>query len=156
MRTYSKKVYCRQCAISRTTTSCLSRTQRRAHHSPHFRLPAFQCAWVHWTRKLAAEQSRSKSRGLFSVDSVVCKQMVYRRKISDTDQLKQALIDSWIQRSQDTLNRAIDQLPKRIWQWLSRQSVVMFNFVWTNRVLLFRFNSVLLHNSFELDDRSGY
>ena len=35
------------------------------------RLPAFQCAWVHWTRKLAAEQSKSKSRGLFSVDSVV-------------------------------------------------------------------------------------
>ena len=34
-------------------------------------LPAFQCAWVHWTRKLAAEQYRSKSRGLLSVDSVV-------------------------------------------------------------------------------------
>ena len=35
-------------------------------------------------------------------------------KISDTDQLKQVLIDSWAQRSQDTLNRAIDQLPKRL------------------------------------------
>jgi len=36
-------------------------------------------------------------------------QMVYH-----TDQLKQVLIDSWAQRSQDTLNRAIDQLPKRL------------------------------------------
>ena len=49
----------------------LSRTERHALHSPHCRLPAFQSAWVHWTRKLAAEQSRSKSRGLFSMDSVV-------------------------------------------------------------------------------------
>jgi len=71
VRTYSNKVYCRQFAVSRTTTSCSSRTQRHARHSPHCRLPAFQCAWFHWTRKLAAEQSRCKSRGLFSVDSVV-------------------------------------------------------------------------------------
>jgi len=42
-----------------------------ARHSPHCHFPALQRAWVHWTRKLAAEQSRSKSRGLFSVDSVV-------------------------------------------------------------------------------------
>jgi len=28
------------------------------------------CAWVHWTTKLAVEQSVSKSCGLFSVDSV--------------------------------------------------------------------------------------
>ena len=34
-------------------------------------LPAFQCARVHWTRKLAVEQSGCKSRGLFSVVSVV-------------------------------------------------------------------------------------
>jgi len=40
--------------------------------------------------------------------------MVYRHKISDTDQLKQVLIDSWAQRNLDTLNRAIDQLPKRL------------------------------------------
>jgi len=37
----------------------------------HCRLPVFQCAWVHWIRKLAATQSGSKSRGLVSVDSVV-------------------------------------------------------------------------------------
>ena len=67
MRTYSNKVYCRQFAVSRTTISCSS----IARHSPHCRLHAFQCAWVHWTRKLAAEQSRSKARKLFSVDSVV-------------------------------------------------------------------------------------
>ena len=40
-------------------------------HSPHCRLAAFQCAWVHWTRKLAADQARFKSRGLLSVYSVV-------------------------------------------------------------------------------------
>jgi len=34
--------------------------------------------------------------------------MVYRHKISDTDQLKQVLIDLWVQVSQDTLNPAID------------------------------------------------
>ena len=39
-------------------------------------------------------------------------QMVYRRKISDIDQLKH--LDCWAQLSQDTLNRAIDQLPKRL------------------------------------------
>ena len=62
---------CRQFAASRTTTSCSSRTERHARHSPHYRLPAFQCAWVHWTSKLATEQSRSKSRRSFSVDSDV-------------------------------------------------------------------------------------
>ena len=36
------------------------------------------------------------------------------RKISHTDQLKRVLIDCWAQLSQDTLNRAIDQLPKRL------------------------------------------
>ena len=41
-------------------------------------------------------------------------QMVYRRKISGIDQLKHVLIDCWAQLSQDTLNRAIDQLPKRL------------------------------------------
>ena len=41
-------------------------------------------------------------------------QMVYRREISDIDQLKRVLIDCWAQLSQDTLNRAIDQLPKRL------------------------------------------
>jgi len=40
--------------------------------------------------------------------------MVYRHKISDTDQLKQVLIDFWAELSQDTLNPAIDQLPKRL------------------------------------------
>jgi len=72
VRTYSNKVYCRQFAVSRTT-SWFSRTERL--HTVHTTLslkpiPAFQCARVHWTRKLAAEQSESKSRGLFSVGSV--------------------------------------------------------------------------------------
>jgi len=71
VRAYSNKVYCRQFTVSRTTTLCSSRRERHAHHSRHCRLPAFQCAWVRWMRKLATEQSRSKSCGLFSVDSVV-------------------------------------------------------------------------------------
>jgi len=41
-------------------------------------------------------------------------QMVYRRKISDIDQLKRVLINCWAQLNQDTLNRVIDQLPKRL------------------------------------------
>jgi len=40
--------------------------------------------------------------------------MVYRYKISDTDQLQQVLIVSLAQVSHDTLNPAIDQLPKRL------------------------------------------
>ena len=40
--------------------------------------------------------------------------MVYRRKISDTGQLQQVLIDSSAQITQDTLNPATDQLPKRL------------------------------------------
>jgi len=40
--------------------------------------------------------------------------MVYHHKISDTDQLKHVLIDSSAQLSQDTLNQATDQLPKRL------------------------------------------
>jgi len=40
--------------------------------------------------------------------------MVYRHKISDTDLLKQVLINSWAQLSQDALNQAIDQLPERL------------------------------------------
>ena len=40
--------------------------------------------------------------------------MEYRCIISDIDKLKQVLIDSWAQLRQDTLNRAIDQLPKRL------------------------------------------
>ena len=40
--------------------------------------------------------------------------MVHRRKISDIDQLKRVLIDCWAQLSHDTLNLAIDQLPKRL------------------------------------------
>ena len=39
---------------------------------------------------------------------------MYRRKISHIDQLKRVLIDCWAQLSQDTLNRVIDQLPKRL------------------------------------------
>jgi len=42
VRTYWNKVYCSQFAVSRTTTSCSSRTERHACHSPHCRL-AYIC-----------------------------------------------------------------------------------------------------------------
>jgi len=38
----------------------------------------------------------------------------YRHKISDLDQLKRALINCWTLLSQDTLNRVINQLEKRL------------------------------------------
>ena len=40
--------------------------------------------------------------------------MVYHHKNSDIDQLKRVLIDCWAQLSEDTLNKATDQLPKRL------------------------------------------
>ena len=50
-------------------------------------------------------------------------QMVYRRRISDIDQLKRVLIDCWAQLSQDTLNQAIDQLPKRLMMVIKAKGV---------------------------------
>ena len=61
-------LFLRWCAIYRVGQK---NWQDGAPCLPHCCLPAFQCAWVHWTRKLAAEQSGSKSRGLCSVDSIV-------------------------------------------------------------------------------------
>jgi len=40
--------------------------------------------------------------------------IVYRHIISDVDQLKYVLIDCLTQLSQNTLNRMINQLPKRL------------------------------------------
>ena len=59
------------------------------------------------------------SPDLNPVDYSVCgggalQQIVYRHKISDIDQLKRVLIDCWAHLSQDMLNRAIDQLSKRL------------------------------------------
>ena len=78
--------------------------------TPHCCLPALKCAGVLWTGKLAAKQP--ESGWLCSLGAL--QQMVYRRKISHIDQLRCVLIDCWAQLSQDTLNRAIDQLPKRL------------------------------------------
>ena len=61
---------------------------------------------------MAAKQSGFRSYGLFSVGTL--QQMVYCHKISDIDQQKRALIDCLAELSQDTLNRSIDQLPKRL------------------------------------------
>ena len=128
MRTYSNKVHCRQFAVFRTTTSCSSRTKRHARYSPHCRLPAFQCAWVHWTRKLAAEQSRSKSRGLFSVHG--------QRRSRWWNVTKFQTLISWNKFwSTPGLSEARTHWTERLiscqkdWRWLSKQRVVMLNFV---------------------------
>ena len=73
------------------------------------------------------------SPDLNPVDYSVClgealPQMVYSHTISDNDQLKRVLIDCWAQLSQDTLNRAIDQLPKRL-MMVIKQRVPMLNFI---------------------------
>jgi len=45
--------------------------------------------------------------------SVWLQQIVYRHKISDTEQLRRVLVDCWTRLSQHTLNQAIDQQPKK-------------------------------------------
>jgi len=74
--------------------------------------------------------------------------MVCCHKISDIDQLKRVLIDCWAQLSQDMLNRAIDQLPKRL-MVVIKVGVPMLNFVWTNHVCerSLLFHCVLSENS---------
>ena len=69
---------------------------------------------------LAQARVRKKSNAL--------QQMVYRHTISDSDRVKRLLFDCWAQRSQDTLNRAIDQLPKRLIMVIKAR-VRMLNFV---------------------------
>jgi len=56
--------------------------------------------------------------------------MVYYHKISDPDQLKQVLIDSWAQLSSTHWTERLISGQKD-WRWLSRQRVIMLNFVWT-------------------------
>ena len=52
-------------------------------------------------------------------------QMVYHHKISDTDQLKQVLINSWAQLSQCALNQAIDQRQGKGWScWISSRLII--------------------------------
>ena len=79
MRTYSNKVYCRQFVVSRTTTSCSSRTER--------------LQTVHTTLSLTCVPIC-----LSSLNQKTGRQTVR----SDTDQLQQVMIDSWAQLSQDT------------------------------------------------------
>ena len=72
MRTYSILEQGLLPAIRRISNNDFLFKQDGAPCTPFTTLSlAFKCARVHWTRKLAAEQSRSKSRRLFSVDSVV-------------------------------------------------------------------------------------
>jgi len=99
------------------------------------RLPALQCARVHWTGKLTAKQSGHKSCGLFSVG--VLQQMMLSQNFRQRPAELHAngLLG---QLSQDTLAliRIMDQFiqfPKD-WWWLSKLRVLMLNLVWTNHV----------------------
>ena len=85
---------------------CFSRTERR--HIVHATL------FIEFTEP---KNWPPNSSDLNLVDYAVwgaLQQMVYQNKISDIDKLKRVLIDCWAQLSQDTLNWAIDQLPKRL------------------------------------------
>ena len=68
----------------------------------------------------------------------------YCHKISDTEQLKRVLIDCWTRFSQDILNRAIDQLPKRLAMVIKAKGRHV-DFVWTNHPSVCLLSSCLLH-----------
>ena len=124
-------------------------------HYTFLQRPKINPAWVHWTRKLAAELSESKSRRLFTVGSVAADSLLSQNfrhwsAAASSDRLIgsgkpghdplgglglrgcKALPLIGIG-SQDTLNRAIDQLPKRL-TMVVKEKVVMLNFVWTNHM----------------------
>ena len=105
-----------------------------AHHSHH--TVAYLCYSFLRLSSLNQKTGRWTLRIYISriIQCWALQQMVYRHKISHTDQLKQVLIDLWVQVSQDTLNPAIDYSYRyqKEWRWLSKQRVVMLNFVWTN------------------------
>ena len=114
MITYSNKDYCQTFAVYRMMISFFSRTERRhTVHTSHHTVAYLRSNVPEFTEP---ENWPPNSPDLNPVDSSVWgkQQMVYRHKISDTDQLKLVLIDCWAQLSQDMLNRAIDQLPKRL------------------------------------------
>jgi len=114
VRTYSNKVYCLP-AIRRISNNDFVFKQDGAPCTPFttLSLTCIPMCLSSFNQKTGRRTVRIKSRRLFSMESVVADAWCIVT-ISDTDQLKQVLIDSWAQRSQDTLNRAIDQLPKRL------------------------------------------
>jgi len=67
---------------------------------------------AHRGRRGAGISWRPPAYSLFCLGEL--QQIVYSRTVSDYIQLKRVLIVCWAQLSQDTLNRAIDQLPKRL------------------------------------------
>ena len=116
---YLNKDYCQTFAVYQMMISCFNRTVRL--HTVHATL-SLTCAPMcpmcsHVPEFIEPENWPRNSPDLNPVDYSVwgaMQQMVYRHKISDIDELKCVLIDCWAQLSQDMLNRAIDQLPKRL------------------------------------------
>jgi len=86
---------------------CFNRMEHRQPITPHCGLPALSCAGVHFTGKLPFNTSVHYSVG------TALQKMKYRNEILDIDRLKRMLIYCWTQ-IRDTLNQAINQLPKRL------------------------------------------
>jgi len=100
---------------------------------PHNRLPALQCARVHWTEKLTARQSGSKSCGLFNAGTL--RQMMLSKNFRHWPAELHAnqLLGSAEPGNDDTLNRAIDQLLQTDDMVIRVGSRVhMLSFVWTS------------------------
>jgi len=102
-----------------------------ARHSPYFKQWFFLTGWgtsasltshdaylhSHIPEFIEPENWPPNSPDLNPVDFSVwgaLQEKVYRQEIRDIHHLKQALLDCWDKLSQNTINRAIDQLPKRL------------------------------------------
>jgi len=70
-------------------------------------LPADKSSWLHWVTKLAYNLSDLNPVD-YSIQSAL-QQLVYHRKIKDTDHLKQVLNSGWDMFSQELFNGAVDQ-----------------------------------------------
>jgi len=80
---------------------------------------------VHWTRKLAVEQSRSKFRGLLSVDSVVADGVTWQNFRHWSGK---ASSDRLLGSAKPGHTEPSDWSDAKNWRWLSRQRVIMLNF----------------------------
>ena len=101
----------------------------------HCCLPVLPCAGVHWTGKLA-----SNSLELNPVDYSVRRalpQMSQNLKNFRQCLAERALIDCWTKLNQDTLNRMINKLPKKLMMAIKANGTHV-EFIWTNSVCRWR------------------
>ena len=110
---FLKMDYCQTFAIFQTMISFFNRIGAPAHRSRH----TIAYLHSHVPEFIEPENWPPNSPDLNPVDFSVwgaLQEKVYRQEIRDIHHLKQVLLDCWDQLSQNTINRAIDQLPKRL------------------------------------------